>query len=168
MLPLDQLKRDAITQAADWGPEALKGFQRLVIFPSLCSSSSGLWVPHIYPQGHGQPKIVWWRLWGTHPDPLKTVYRGQPGCLCLLVNGFYFCMDGHMACCMYCVSSGPSLHPPTPPCPAPMPSTSARHPSHPSATPSRGSAASQGMQGAGFGTWPPGQGQGRHCTSSEQ
>lgn len=26
MLPLDQLKRDAITQAADWGPEALEGF----------------------------------------------------------------------------------------------------------------------------------------------
>lgn len=134
------------------------------MFPSLCSSSSGLWVPHIYPQGHGQPKIAWWRLWVTHPDPLRTVYRGQPGCPCLLVNGFYFCMDGHLAC-LYVLCLLGSFPAPTYPS---MPSTSARHPSHPPATPPHGSAACQDMQGAGFGTWPLGQGQGRHCTSSEQ
>lgn len=37
--------------------------------------------------------------------PPSAVYRGQPGCL--VVNGFYFCMDGHVAWCMYCVPLGP-------------------------------------------------------------
>lgn len=47
--PLDQLKRDAVTQAADRGPEALEGSCGLAAAPLLHSGSLGLWVPHIYP-----------------------------------------------------------------------------------------------------------------------
>lgn len=104
----------------------------------------------------------------------RAVYRGQPGCPCLLVNGFYFCTDGHVACCMYCVSSGSLPSPPAPAQPF-MPSACAPHfcqvPLLPSCQPPPsppGSAACLGLRGAGFGTWPPGQAWGGCCTSSEQ
>lgn len=116
------------------------------------SSSPGLCVPRIYPQSHGVPG-------GACGVPIlvpsRAVYRGQPGCPCLLVNGFYFCTDGRVACCMYCVSSGPPLHPHTPPCPVPVPLLLPGAPlALLPASPSRGSAACPGTWGAGFGTCP--------------
>lgn len=87
--------------------------------------------------------------------PSRAVYRGQPGCPCLLVNGFYFCTDGRVACCMYCVSSGPPCTR-TPlrarclcPCFCQVPPLPSCHP-----PPPRGSDACLGTWGAGFGTCP--------------